>query len=67
MYGPMPEPMKKIAIPSRKRPITCFTSSLAGPERGILLIHFGFAARMSYGSAIPTPIAPNVIIVSAGV
>ena len=56
-----PAPIKNIAAASNRMPMTCFTSSLAGPVRGMRATKFGNALKNKYGVAIPAPMAPNTI------
>ena len=61
-----PTPKKYTAAASINNPITCLTTSLAAPARGIFSTSFGNAASTRYGTAIPNPIAPNTVRVSEG-
>src|SRR5688572_8760729 len=58
--------MKYAAAASNSNPITCLTSSLAGPVRGILLTQPGLADRTKYGAAIPMPIDVKITMIIAG-
>src|SRR6185503_8259750 len=62
-----PVPKKYAPAASISSPITCLISSLAGPARGIRLTSAGNAESTKYGSAIPVPIAANVLRVINGV
>ena len=64
--GSNPVPRKNTATATIKRPITCLISSLAGPVRGMRRTSAGHADSTRYGSAIPAPIAANVVIVIVG-
>ena len=65
-HAKKPAPMKNAAAASSKRPMICLTSSLAGPVRGILSTHPGFALRRRYGAPIPMPSAAKIVRISTG-
>jgi hypothetical protein len=62
----MDVPRKNAATASISSPITCLTSTLAGPVLGIFFTQPGRALKSKYGTAIPAPMAPNVDNVVAG-
>ena len=47
--------------------MTCLTTSLAGPVRGIFLTRSGNALRKRYGTAMPAPIDANTVSTVSGV